>query len=140
MSPMKWTRPNRLGMTHEGLRLLGRLRARGGRVYPFDAPGRAHPRLYEVYPAGAYASLGLGDAPGPRDFVAAFNGWEGRAVRLRLGDSLPRWCPLSAVVSCATLANAIRVSDLDESWDHKPAFATAPEWEIRLKEGLIVRL
>jgi hypothetical protein len=49
MGPMKRTRPNRLGTTREGLRPLGRLRARGGRVYPFDAPGprppaRRHPR------------------------------------------------------------------------------------------------
>ena len=140
MSPMKWTRPNRLGMTHEGLRLLSRLRARGASVYPFDAPGRAHPRIYEVYPANTYARLGLGDAPGLRTFVEAFNGWEGRAVRLRLGDSLPRGCALDAVVSCATLANAIRASDLDARWDEMPAFASTPEWEIRLKEGLIVSL
>jgi hypothetical protein len=93
-----------------------------------------------VYPANTCARLGLGEASGPRDFVAAFNGREGRAVRLRLGDSLPRGCPLDAVVSCATLANAIRASDLDGRWDEMTAFATAPEWEIRLKEGLIVRL
>jgi hypothetical protein len=38
------------------------------------------------------------------------------------------------------LANAIRASDLDARWNQIPAFATAPEWEICLKEGLIVRL
>jgi hypothetical protein len=141
MSPMKWTRPNRLGMTHEGLRLLSRLRARGASVYPFDTPGRAHPRLYEVHPAGAYARLGLGDAPGPRDFVAAFNGWDGRAVDLSVRwGSLPVGYALDAVVSCATLANAIRAFDLDRSWDEMPACATREEWEIRRKEGLIVRL
>jgi hypothetical protein len=82
LSPIKRYRPDRLRMTHEGLRLLSRLRGQGASVYPFDAPGRARQRLYEVYPANTYARLGLGDAPGPRDFVAAFNDWEGRAVDL----------------------------------------------------------
>lgn len=53
---------------------------------------------------------------------------------------LRREYDLAAVVSCATLANATRAFDLDESWDHRPAFATVPEWEIRRKEGLSVRL
>lgn len=47
---------------------------------------------------------------------------------------------MNAVVFRATLANATRAFDLDESWDHRPAFATVPEWEIRHREGLIVRL
>ena len=140
LSPLKRYDPNRLRVTHRGLRLLRRLRGYGASVYPFDAPGRARPRLYEVYPAGTYARLGLGDAPGPRDFVEAFNHSGKRAVRLRLGDSMTGAYALDAVVSCATLANAIRASDLDARWDEMPAFATAPEWEIRLKEGLIVRL
>jgi hypothetical protein len=94
-----------------------------------------------VYPANTYARLGLGDAPGPRDFVEAFNAWEGRAVDLSVRwESLPVGYALDALVSCATLANAIRASDLDAKWDEMPAFATGPEWEIRLKEGLIVRL
>ena len=60
---------------------------------------------------------------GVRDFIEALNNLPGRAM-----------------VFCATLANAARAFDLDESWDHRPAFATVPEWEIRRKEGLIVRL
>ncbi len=110
-------------------------------MYPFDDPGRARQRLYEVYPANTYARLGLGDAPGPRDFVAAFDDWEGRAVDLSVRwEALPVVYALDSLVSCATLANAIRASGLDARWDGMPAFATAPEWEIRLKEGLIVRL
>jgi hypothetical protein len=141
LSPLKRYDPNRLRATHRGLRLLGRLRGYGASVYPFDAPGHDRSRLYEVYPAGTYARLGLGDAPGPRDFVAAFNGWEGRAVDLSVRlESLPVGYALDALVSCAIVANAIRASDLDARWDEMPAFVTAPEWKIRLKEGLIVRL
>ncbi len=57
-----------------------------------------------------------------------------------LPNHLPRGYALNAVVSCATLANATRAFDLHDSWDHRPAFATVPEWKIRHREGLIVRL
>ena len=86
--------------------------------------------------------LGLGKPLNTRHFIEAFNNLPGRAVEVAL---LPdhfrgREYDMAAVVSCATLANAIRAFDLNESWDHRPAFATVPEWEIRKKEGLIVRL
>jgi hypothetical protein len=104
LSPIKRYRPDRLRTTHEGLRLLSRPRGHGASVYPFDDPGRARQRLYEVYPANTYARLGLGDAPGPRDFVAAFNAWEGRAVDLSVRwEALPVGYALDALVSCATL-------------------------------------
>jgi hypothetical protein len=78
---------------------------------------------------------------GVRHLIEAFNNLPGRAVEMApLPDRLRgQEYDMGVVVSCATLANAIRAFDLDESWDHRPVFATVPEWEIRQKEGLIVR-
>jgi hypothetical protein len=142
-SPLKRYMPDRLEAAHGGLRLLGYLkRYRAAVVYPFDGPDRARASLYETYPAGTMDRLGLGKPLNPRDFIEAFNNLPGRAVEVApLPDHFRgREYDLAAVVSCATLANAIRAFDLDESWDHRPAFATVPEWEMRQKEGLIVRL
>jgi hypothetical protein len=142
-SPLKRYMPNRLEAAHSGLRLLGYLKRFGTAVvYPFDGPDRAQARLYETNPAGTMDRLGLGKPLNPRAFIEAFNNLPGRAVEVApLPDHLRgREYEMAAVVSCATLANAIRAFDLDESWDHRPAFATVPEWEIRQKEGLIVRL
>ena len=136
LSPIKRDLPDRLRTTHAGLRLLSRLRGHGASVYPFDHPRRARQRLYEVYPANTYARLGLGDAFGPRDFVAAFNAWEERAVDLSVRwEALPVGYALDSLVSCVTLANAIRASDLDARWNEMPAFVTALEWEVRMKEA-----
>ena len=55
-------------------------------------------------------------------------------------DALPPSFDLSAVVSCATLANAFRAFALEYRWDAMPANVTAREWEARQKEGPIVRL
>jgi hypothetical protein len=85
--------------------------------------------------------LGLGKPRNPRDFIEAFNNLPGRAVEMAPlpGHLRGREYDMGGV-SCATLANAIRAFDLNESWGHRPVFATVPEWEIRQKEGLIVRL
>jgi hypothetical protein len=142
-SPLRRLPPNRLEAAHSGLRLLGYLKRFGTAVvYPFDGPDRARARLYETNPAGTMDRLGLGKPRNPRDFIEAFNNLPGRAVEIApLPDHLRgREYEMAAVVSCATLANAIRAFDLDESWDHRPVFATVREWEIRQKEGLIVRL
>ena len=140
-SPLKRWWPNRLEMTHRGLKLLGSLKRYGVRVYPFDEPDRTRPRLYEVNPANTLDRIGMEETGGPWDFVEAFNKREGRAVQIApLPDYLPREYALDAVVSCATLANAIVAFDLDYRWNGKPACATALEWEVRQKEGLIVRL
>ena len=140
-SPLKRWSPNRLEMTLRGLKLLGSLKRYGVSVYPFDKPDRTRPRLYEVNPANTLARFGMEKKGAPWDFVAAFNRREGRAVEIApLPDYLPRDYALDAVVSCATLANAIVAFDLDEWWNVKPACATALEWEVRQKEGLIVRL
>jgi hypothetical protein len=142
-SPLRRYPPNRLEAAHSGLRLLGYLkRYRTAVVYPFDEPNRELARLYETNPASTMDQLGLGKPRNPRDFIEAFNNLPGRAVEIApLPDHLRgREYDMAAVVSCATLANATRAFDLDESWDHRPAFATVPEWEIRQKEGLIVRL
>lgn len=142
-SPLKRYMPNRLEAAHSGLRLLGYLkRYKAAVVYPFDGPDLTRARLYETYPAGTMDRLGLGKPLNPKAFIEAFNNLPGRAVEVApLPDHFRgREYDLAAVVSCATLANAIRAFNLDESWDHRPAFATVPEWEIRQKEGLIVRL
>ncbi len=143
-SPLRRYMPNRLEAAHSGLRLLGylkRFRA-AAVVYPFEWPDRERPRLYETSPESTMDRLGLGKPRNPGDFIEAFNNLPGRAVEVApLPDHLRgREYEMATVVSCATLANAIRAFDLDESWDHRPAFATVPEWEIRQKEGLIVRL
>lgn len=142
-SPLKRYRPNRLEVAYSGLKLLGYLRRFGAAVvYPFDGPDPARARLYETNPASTMDRLGLGKPRNPRDFIEAFNNLPGRAVEMApLPDHLRgREYDMAAVVSCATLANATRAFGLDASWDHRPAFATVPEWEIRQKEGLIVRL
>ena len=142
-SPLRRYLPNRLEAAHSGLRLLGYLkRFKAAVVYPFEGPDRKRARLYETNPEGTMDRLGLGKPRNPWDFIEAFNDLPGRAVEIApLPDHLRgREYEMATVVSCATLANAIRAFDLDESWDHRPAFATVPEWEIRQKEGLIVRL
>jgi hypothetical protein len=140
-SPLKRWHPNRLEMTHRGLKLLGSLERYGVSVYPFDEPDRTRPRLYEVNPANTLARIGVENTNSPWDFIEAFNKREGRAVQIApLPATLPREYALDAVVSCATLANAIVAFDLDYRWNEKPACATALEWEVRHKEGLIVRL
>ena len=142
-SPLKRYMPDRLEAAHGGLRLLGFLKPyEKAVVYPFEEPARERARLYETYPAGTMDRLGLGKPLNTRHFIEAFNNLPGRAVEVApLPDHFRgREYDMAAVVSCATLANAIRAFDLNESWDHKPAFATVPEWEIRKKEGLIVRL
>jgi hypothetical protein len=142
-SPLKRYMPDRLEAAHSGLRLLGFLkRYKAAVVYPFEEPDRERARLYETNPASTMDRLGLGKPLNPRDFIEAFNNLPGRAVEIApLPDHIRgREYEMATVVSCATLANAIRAFDLDESWDHKPAFATVPEWEIRKQEGLIVRL
>ncbi len=135
--------PDRLEVARSGLRLLGYLKHyKAAVVYPFDGPDRERARLYETNPASTMDRLGLRKPRNPRDFIEAFNNLPGRAAEIApLPDRLRgREYDMATVVSCATLANAIRAFDLDESWDHRPAFATVPEWEIRQKEGLIVRL
>jgi hypothetical protein len=111
-------------------------------VCPFDGPDRARPRLYETNPASTMNRLGLGKPRNPRDFIEAFNNLPGGAEEMApLSDHLRgREYEMGVVVSCAPVANAIRAFDLDESWDYRPVFATVPEWEIRQKVGLIVRL
>lgn len=111
-------------------------------MYPFDGPARARPRLYETNPAGTMDRLGLGKPRRPEDFIETFDDLPGRAVEMApLPDHLlRREYDMAAVVSCATLANATRAFDPDESWDDMPACATREEWELRRKEGLIVRL
>jgi hypothetical protein len=141
LSPLKQYWPNVLEMTCEGLKLLGYLRRHDVSVYPFDRPDPDHVRIYEVSPSNTWARVGLGKRAITRHFVQAFNRLEGRAVDLSLlEDTLPLEYDIYAVLSCATLANAIRAFGLDEQWDEMPAFATDPEWAIRLQEGLIVRL
>jgi hypothetical protein len=140
-SPLKRSRPNRLEITYSGLILLIYLRRYGVRVYPFDEPELTRSRVYEVDPWNTRARVGLGRTAGPWDFLAAFEKWDGRAVEISLlEDLLPPSYDLNAVVACATLANAIRAFDLEGRWDEMPACASPPEWGIRHREGLIVRL
>ena len=139
-SPLMRHGPDRLGTTYEGLKMLGVLRREGVSVYPFDEPGRDSVRVYEVSPWNTRVQLGLGKRAWPRDFVEAFNGHGRRAVEVSPLEDLPTQYDLDAVVSCATLANAIRAYDLEDRWHEMPPWATAQEWQARQKEGLIVRL
>jgi hypothetical protein len=141
LSPLRRYWPNRLRMTCEGLRLLAYLRRHGVSVYPLDRPDYGHSRVYEVDPWNTLSRLGMGWRASSLRLVDAFNGLEGRPVELLpFRDTLYRDYSIEAVVSCATLAYAIRAFGLDDWWHGMPACATAPEWEIRQREGLIVRL
>jgi hypothetical protein len=140
-SPLMRGRPDRLGMTYEGLKMLGYLRRRGVPVYPFDEPGPGRERVYEVNPSHTRTWVGMEERTGIRDFTEAFNSLEGRTFKLLVPpDMRLHTHSLDAVVASATLANAFRAFDLDNQWDAMPANVTAREWEARLKEGLIVRL
>jgi hypothetical protein len=139
--------PGSLETTHEGLKLLGRLRRHGISVYPFDQPFPDRPvlddnvKLYEVNPAHTRVWVGFEEGASPLDFIEAFNRLEDRAVKLVVHPDTPIPARgLDAVVACATLANAFRAFDLQHRWDAIPANVSAREWEARQKEGLIVRL
>jgi len=133
-SPLKHNNPDMRAMLYSGLKLLAYSRAQGARVYPFDTFIKSKPRLYEVYPSHTWRALGL--KRGAPEFARRFNS-QGEVKVETIGDIESQHAG-DAVVACATLAEFI--ARVGEDWDRRWEGLGKEEWDLRHREGLIVRL
>ncbi len=139
-SPFKQYRPNMRAMIYGGFKQLGHLRRQGVSVYPFEDPTPTGSKVYEVYPANTWQKVGVRRTTEIERFVVAFNQSGSLSVRLRIGpDDVADLDAADAVVACVTLASAIHAFDLDTQWNNPSPCTTSEEWQVREKEGLIVR-
>lgn len=151
-SPVSSTPIAMHAMLYGARRLLHNLQGEAA-VYPFQ-PYRAEvPRLYEIYPGHGWKALKLkSSAPDAlRDLSASFkaqvdSGFEvtispaaaAAAVDARGQANLHA---RDAVMACIQMAYCLRQYKLESSEEEcRPAFASQEEWEMRMLEGLVVRM
>lgn len=140
-SPLKKNNPNMQMMTYAGLKMLAYLRKLNNRVYPFDDYCPSMTSLYEVYPSHSWKETGLKRSLNLAQFVQIFSASYG--LKVELAESLLHLSTIDeadAVVACITVANALFRGDLEPSWQQRPYWASLPEWELRHREGLVVRI
>ncbi|HZG88558.1 hypothetical protein [Paenibacillus sp.] len=146
-SPFKAVNPNLRAMSYAAWKLLSYARAAGCAVYPFDGAAGARiagsaPALFEVYPSHTARllrgsrSLDLERIAEPLRTAA---GWVD--ARIAAGAAAPsRQDAADACVACMTLAAACSAERETLRANARPSFANSDEWNVRLREGLIVRL
>ncbi|MGG4146907.1 hypothetical protein ABEW34_27725 [Paenibacillus algorifonticola] len=124
-------------------------------IYPFTArKGEKSSRLYEVYPSNGWSRLGLNreelhdiqrlpdvfKVKIDPDFHISFNSnlipLEQRGQKAGKANQHAT----DAMMACLTLAYCQMKYGIDDDWGHKPAFASAEEWQLIRQEGLIVRM
>lgn len=140
-SPFKKYNPNMQAMIYGGLKLLSYLRRFGNNIYPFDKPDKSRSRVYEVYPSHVWKTLGLKRSGDLEKFAKKFN--EKIGVEVIIPENLHKVGSLDAsdaVVACVTMGQTLLRSGIDYDWDTIPPWVSLREWEIRLWEGLIIRL
>jgi len=145
-SPFKAVNPNLRAMSYAAWKLLSYARTAGCAVYPFDlsASGiaRSAPALFEVYPSHTARLLRGSRSLDVRSIANAlrdFAGWND--ARISVGAaSPPTQDAADACVACMTLAAVYSAEREALRADACPSFANSDEWNVRLREGLIVRL
>lgn len=140
-SPLKKTNPNMRVMTWAGLKLLAALRRAGCTVYPFDVPASGASRVYEVYPSHTWRLAGLARSPDATEFLNRFSGRYG--LKLEAEEEVLNHGSRDAsdaVVACVTMGYALSRCAIENSSEERPAWAGEEEWEVRIREGIAVRI
>lgn len=136
---MKKNNPGMVAMLYGGLKMLAYLRRAGCTIYPFDPLDRPRSRVYEVYPSHTLKRVGV-KKPDLVAFSGSFERETGIKVVLspKLAGTVSKDAA-DAVVACATLGSVLLNTGLDSDWTGPPPI-TPGEWELRAREGLIIRI
>jgi hypothetical protein len=140
-SPFKRYNPNMQAMIYGGLKLLSYLKRSGNSIYPFDVPDKSKSRIYEIYPSHTWKGLGLNRSGDLLSFAGNFHKKTGIEVIIPEGISkVGTLDAADAVVACVTIGHALLRSDIDDDWSAALPWVSTDEWDLRLWEGMIVRV
>lgn len=150
-SPVSSTPIAMHAMLYGARRLLHNLHGEAA-VYPFQPYREDVSRLYEIYPGHGWKALKLkSSAPDAlQDIPASFktqidSGFEVTiSAKAAAGATDARGQAnqhaRDAVMACIQMAYCLRTYKLESGEPFKPEFASEAEWQLRVLEGLVVRM